>query len=115
MALISQPLPPKSFGAPVPTGPGVPIRVGQVLIAVNGVTAACTFQFVAHRASSDGEPVGNPVFQRKIPESCQPPTSACSALLSVFNIARPLPNGICQTVETLMRCQIGRASCRERV
>src|SRR6266404_5413016 len=109
MALISQPLPPKSLGAPVPTGDGVPIRVAQVLMGLVGVTAACTFQFVAHRASSKGEPVGNPVFHRKMPESCHPPTSACSARLSVLNKDRPLPNGICHTVETLMRCRISKS------
>src|ERR1700687_296573 len=108
MALISQPLPPKSLGAPVPIGAGVPTRVEQVWIGVNGVTAAWTFQFVAHRASSAGEPVGNPVFHRKIPESCQPPTRACKARLSVLNIACPLPNGICQTVETFITWRISK-------
>src|SRR2546425_163372 len=33
-----------------------------------GVTLAWTFQLVAQRVSSKGDPTGSPVFQRKMPE-----------------------------------------------
>src|SRR6267143_2644392 len=106
---MSHPLPPKSFGAPVPTGAGVPTRLGQVLVGARGVTFAWTFQLVAQRASSNGEPIGSPVFQRKIPASCHPPRTACRAGLSVFTKVLPLPNGNCHTAEALMRCRMSKS------
>src|SRR5712664_1629253 len=66
-----------------------------------GVTLAWTFQLVAQRVSSKGDPTGSPVFQRKMPESCHPPRTACTARLSVFMRVLPLPNGICHTAETI--------------
>src|SRR5260370_30290752 len=107
---MSHPLPPNSLGAPVPPEDvGVPIGVGKVWIGFMGVTRAWSFQLVAQRASSKGELIGSPVFQRKIPESCHPPRTACTARLSVFMWALPLPKGISHTAEALMRWRISKS------
>ena len=62
------------------------------------------FQLVAQRASSKGENVGSPVFQRKMPESCQPPRAAWAMPLASLRKALPLAKGICHTAEALTLC-----------
>src|ERR1700687_2637755 len=110
MALMSQPLPPKSFGAPVPPEEvGVPIRVGQAWIGAVGVKLDWKSQLVAHEVGSNGDEArGSPVFHRNMPASCHPPRTASTKRLPLLRKALPLPNGICHTTEALMRCRMSK-------
>src|SRR2546423_13525187 len=67
-----------------------------------GTTLDCTFQLVAQRASSKGEKMGRPVFQRMMPESCQPPSTPLTTLLESARSQRPRPMGTCQMKFALM-------------
>src|SRR5450432_2733518 len=94
MAVISQ----------FPNRLGVPWTglLEQAWMGLIGVTLAWTSQLVAQRPSSIGEVTGSPVFQRKMPESCQPPKIASTALLVLLRKVLPFPKGSCQTASALM-------------
>src|SRR6476619_926 len=97
MAVTSHP--PKIFGA-VLLG-----LFGQECTEDVGVVLDCTSQLVAHELSSNGEtPVGSPVFQRIMLESCQPPSKASAPFPTFPKKACPLPIGTCQTKSALIEC-----------
>src|SRR6185369_13667313 len=75
-----------------------------------GVALDCTSQLVAHWASSNGDmPVGSPVFQRKMPESCQPPRIPSTSFPELERKARPFPTGISHTALALMLCRMSKS------